>query len=59
MTADDRTPPPLRCPRHLDNPTEQACRGCGAAREARALWEALDQAEEQDQDAALVPREDA
>jgi hypothetical protein len=33
------TPPPPRCPKHLDKPTTDACRPCGDARQARNTWD--------------------
>jgi hypothetical protein len=32
--------PPPRCPRHLNDPTENPCRACGDARKAVKAWEA-------------------
>lgn len=34
--------PPLRCPQHIDTPTDAPCRACGDARRAHAAWEAAD-----------------
>lgn len=51
MTEPNETEPPPRCPKHLDNPTEQPCRPCGQARVAHAHWEALQRyAEIEDED---------
>lgn len=34
----DQDPPPPRCPKHLETPTEQPCRPCGDARKTRDDW---------------------
>lgn len=34
-----RQEPPLRCPRHLEEPTTDPCRGCGDARKAHEAWQ--------------------
>lgn len=38
-TREPREEPPLRCPRHLDDPDPPACGGCKEARQARERWE--------------------
>jgi hypothetical protein len=38
-------PPPPRCPRHIEQPTDQPCRACGDARKALERWDA-EQAEQ-------------
>lgn len=34
-----RQEPPPRCPRHLEEPTTDPCRGCGDARKAHEAWQ--------------------
>lgn len=38
--AREDTPPPPRCPKHLDAPTDAPCGPCGDARRARQAWDA-------------------
>lgn len=49
-------PPPPRCPKHLDNPTEDPCRPCGDARTAREAWEVEDERRQRHQAAVAKSR---
>ncbi|MDI9901329.1 hypothetical protein QM716_15835 [Rhodococcus sp. IEGM 1409] len=37
--GDPKSPPPLHCSQHIDEPTSAPCRACGDARRAREVWD--------------------